>query len=234
LALVALACSLPTLGCSPTVNAHDRLQSIVRAAVAKRSVHYVGVWTWPEGRAAVVGDVGIDRGMTRITYLVRGKTGHLAEVVAARTLYLRGDAAGLRTGLSFSPSVAARYAGKWIAYPPNRYDAQPLAKMDILGGLVSYLEPKGTSFAATPDASDHGRPVIVLRNTVGPATAPTRTTTLYAQADGPPLPVKEVQTGSQPFSITLSRWGETVPVTAPVHSVAAPPQHLSYAQIERW
>lgn len=210
---VIVACAIsaaPVAAASPS----SLLASILAAARAQRSVHYVSTARIGAIRVDQVGDVGATAGIQRITYSKAGTTGQVTVVVSARTAYFRGDAFVLVNYMGFKPAAAAKYANAWILVPHTDRDFAPVAGDVTLPSVIAGLKGPGKPRAA-PGTTIDGRRVVGVQwhLRAGGRSVVAR---LYARATGRPLPIEERATrGGSLVRATFSRWNEPIHVTAP-------------------
>lgn len=113
-----LACATAAVGVADAATSPTALRTaILKAELAKQSLHYVTATSQAGLRVRDVADVARDRGIQRFTMLSKsGKTGHLTILVVHSTAYFHGDAFALHA-LGFQTSFASAVAGKWISIP---------------------------------------------------------------------------------------------------------------------
>jgi hypothetical protein len=212
-----LVCSLPAAA-SAAVSPKALVGSILSAARAQRSVHYVSVETEGNVQVTIVGDAGGSQGIQRVTFRKAGETGHVTVIVAANIAYVRGDAFTLASFMGFKPSAAAKYANRWFLIPPGGTGYAKVAAAVRFASTISQLTVPGRP-AGVPAATIAGRRVVGVRGTStdkGIAVV----VTLYGRATGPRLPVRETVTrGALRGVVTFSRWNEPVQVAVPKNAV---------------
>lgn len=202
------------------------------------SFHVAGHGTESGAPVTISADVQLP-GRLSVT-LVQGK-GTAQIVVIGGDVYLNANAAYyLSQG---GPAAAApRLAGRWIVLPPGSAPS--------LGSLLAATEPSTAGLCTlgphfgTITVRGHGtldgQPVIILRDAGNvPGSTPAL---LYLAASGPPLPLRDVQTGAQKPGgtpdptcdetkadvsggsggevVTLSEFNGAPPVTAPPGAVS--------------
>jgi hypothetical protein len=213
---VALVCvpSVASAAGSPA----QLLTSILAAARAERSVHTVSSASLGDFHVGQVGDAGTNRGIQHVTYRNAGKTGHVTVIVVADTAYLLGDAFALVDYMGFKAGPAAAYAGVWILVPHSDSGYSTIAAGVTFSSVIGELK-LSAPLTRVPDTTIGGRRVVGVRgkSSTSPGSV---AATLYAQAAGPPLPVREVaRAGTTRAVVTFSRWNERVRVAAPTSSV---------------
>lgn len=194
--------------------------AILKADLAKHSVHYVSVSTASGGRhARDVADVGRTSGIQRVTFSQNGKTGRQTTLVIHSTGYLHGDAFALHA-MGFPNSFVSRYAGKWISIPHTSPLYAPLAQDVTLGSFARNGLPR--THLTVVGGTIAGKPMRGLRGTA-PASEGGGTLTVYVPTSGPPLTsegtlvIRGAHAGTA--HVTVSRWNEPVHVHAPAHAV---------------
>lgn len=197
-------------------------RAILRAADAQRSVHYTSVQTWPARglRIAMIGDAGRTKGIQRITFTHKGKTGHVVAVVVTNTVYVRGDAFTLHLFMAFSTAVAKKYAGRWIELPSTSAGFKTVAAGVRLRSTISELKLSSPLARLAPTTID-GTRVIGLRGQMPGPSGQSASGSVYARAGGLPLPVRTVAShGGITMTVVFSRWNE--PVSIPSTRGATP------------
>lgn len=204
---------------SASISPAALLASIVAAARAERSVHYVNVGALGATRVGIVGDAGVAQGVQRITYRKAGKSGHVTVIVSSNSLYFRGDAFTLVNYMGFKAIPAAKYAGTWVLIPHTDTDYSTVAAGVTLSSAIDQLT-LSKPLSGVRGTTIKGYRVVGVRGKVPFATGVTATATLYARASGKPLPVKQVvnQTNAR-LTVTLDGWGEHIHVTPPHKAV---------------
>ena len=168
----------------------------------------------------MVCDVANDRGIQRISITKHGQTGHVTVLVVHNTAYIRGDAFAMHAYMGFSSSEAARYHGHWISISRGYPAYHTVAAAVTLPSFVHELHFPSSSLTRV-SGTFAGRKVVGVRR-VGTLEGLKAVQTLYARANGTPLPVELVQVARAKGyrdSVVMSHWNERVLVTAPAHSV---------------
>jgi hypothetical protein len=216
--VIVVACAVAAVGGAYAAMSPQALRAaIFKAASAKHSVHYVTVSSSSRGRSTMVSDIAADRGIQRVTFSNGGRTGHVTMLVVGSTAYIRGDAFTLHGYMAFPPSLASRYAGRWILIPHTSPLYGPVAIDVTFGSFVRDAMPQGhlTIVAGTVG----GRKVRGLHGTAREG----GTLTLYVPTSGSLLPLEGKETVRAPIAassrLTMSRWNEPVRVSAPAHAV---------------
>jgi hypothetical protein len=194
-------------------------QSILAAAKAQRSVHYLAVAQIGGIRIGQVGDAALSEGIQRITYSRGGKTGHVTVIVSSNTAYIRGDAFVLVNYMGFKAVAATKYAGVWVLIPHTDSDYLTVAAGVRLASTIDALElPRPSSIL--PASTIGGQRVIGVTGKLRASSGLTAVASLYARSSGLPLPVREQATGNGArFAQTLSHWNESVRVAVPSSAV---------------
>jgi hypothetical protein len=214
-ALAAAAAAAALAARSPT----QWRTAMLRAASAKRSVHYVSSSSAPGRAIRIVADVGRGRGIQRVALTKRGQTGAATVLVVAGSAYIRGDAFTLHDYFPFTRAQAGRYAGTWISIPQTRGAYAAAAADATFASFVRDLLP--SKRLTLVRATIAGKKSVGVRGHVRQGGVDL-VETVYAPASGSPLPFQEkaVVSGHPGTSLTrMSRWNEPVRLTAPAHSV---------------
>jgi hypothetical protein len=209
--------------------ARQLLRSALAAAGGINAFHYVATSTVSGGSGysqRTVGDAGPTSGKQVITIGAQRFT----VIVVGTACYLKGNASALVANLGLSSAQAAAHAGQWISLAKT--DA-PYASVYAAVTAPSAIADNVTITATTvlaPSTVD-GRRVQTVTGTIAPTRiagqtiAPKGTASLAVRASSPHLPVRYVEEGTQDHqksssTVTFSRWGEAVAVTAPANAVA--------------
>ncbi len=216
--------SLSTTSASPA--ARQLLQSALAAAGQVNAFHYVATSSLSGSTQRTVGDAGPDSGRQVITVGAQKFT----VLVIGTACFVRGNAAALNANLGLSTVAATAHVDQWISLA--RTDA-PYASVYAAVTATSALSDNVTLTpkAELPDQKIDGRRVQVVTGSIAPVTvagqtiAPKGTATLAARARSPHLPVRYTERGTQNrqqivTTVTFSRWGEVVDVTAPLGAVS--------------
>jgi hypothetical protein len=220
LLVVAVTGLIATVSAAGAATSPKALRAaILKAELAKHSVHYVTVSSASGGRhGREVTDVARNSGIQRISFAQKGKTGQETTIVVHSTGYLHGDAFALHA-MGFPKSFVSRYAGKWLLIPHSSPLYAPLALDVTLGSFVRNGVPRGRLTLVSGTVG--GEAVRGLRGTA-PATEGGGTFTIYVPKSGPPLAIEGTDVGGAQSStarVTLSHWNEPVHVHAPAHAV---------------
>jgi hypothetical protein len=218
LLLIVAAASGATLGASAALSPKELRASMLAAAQAQHSVHYVAT-SVGQARIRIVGDAGSDRGIQRISFTRFGRTGHVTVVVVRRTAYVRGDPFTLHTYMLFSAAQSSRYAGHWVSIPPSLNSA--VAADVTFSSFVKSLSIKGQYSRVSGVVGGHRVQGV---RTTGIEHGLRVIDFLFARVGSLPLPVEEqdlLPTKGYSSITTMSRWNERVDVHAPAHSIPA-------------
>jgi hypothetical protein len=121
--------------------------------------------------------------------------------------------------MELTPAQASRYPGRWISIPHSAAAYPTVSAGVTLPSLLRVLYPKGAAVRVAGKVG--GRQVVGLRKHARHAGVG-YTETLWAQAHGRPLPVEDYSMApSKGYwqRVTLSRWNESVQVSAPTGAV---------------
>jgi hypothetical protein len=200
---------------SPT----SRLASILAAADAQKTVHYVSTADTPDTGQTTVGDAGVTQGVQHITFRSGRKKGTVTEVVSARTAFIRGGTLALVAFLDFNPLPAPQYANHWVRVAHTDTAYSSIAAGVTLASNVNELKMTGP-LVGVPDTRIDGERVFGLKGHEA-LSGGSATVTLYARAVGSPLPVMEVTVlGTFRLTATFDRWNESLHVATPAPAVA--------------
>ncbi|MHB1712144.1 MAG: hypothetical protein ACYCV7_12185 [Acidimicrobiales bacterium] len=213
--------------------------ALYAAAVASGSFHYTDVSSGFVGSHAVTatqsGDVGRAEGVQHMTSSV----GDYEVIVVNAMAYMKPNLKMLESTFGYSPTVAAPYVNRWIAFTPSDPPYQAVAA-DVT--MRSTWNNRSVSPAdglpQTPESVSglltlNGEPMQSVRYSLhGTNRASTAsysgTETIFFSATDPHLPSYLTEqlsgTASQKSStdtadVTFSRWGEPVSVAAPTGSI---------------
>lgn len=209
-ALVALAWSSSAFAQTPAA----RLAALLRAGASERSVHYVSVNTGPGVRIVFVGDAARTGGVQRVMLSEHGETGHATAIRIGRTVYVKGDAFGLKS-LGVVPAATARTdADTWLRIVPGDHNYAAIAEGIDLADVMSGLDFPGSlakarlgAFGVSGKGTVNGKPATAF---------------LYASKSIPHLPAREnASDGKNRSNVVLSRWNEAVRLVAPSRSIRA-------------
>jgi len=216
--------------------ARQLLQSSLAAAARVNSFHYIATSTLTgpqKSSQRTVGDAGPDSGRQIITE----GTQKFEVLVVGTACFFKGNAVALTDNLGLSSSQAATEAGQWISLATTDAPyATVYAAVTAPSALADNITVVPQTLAATT-ALD-GRRVQTVTGAIakvkiaGATVAPKGTASLAVRATAPHLPVRyrerstQVSSGSSHrlgvsiSTVTFSRWGESVSITAPTAAVA--------------
>ena len=217
--LVVVACTAAAVATADGATSPRALRSaILRAALAKHSVHYVTVSTVLGARTKTIADVAADRGIQRVRFSRKGKTGHATTRVVGSTAYIRGDSFALSAYMHLPRSFASRHAGQWISIPQT----SPVYRLGTID--LTFRSFIGDSVPDQRLSVVHGKVAgKTLRGLRGKARGRSGTFTVFVSRKGARLPVagKAVVRGAYPATsrVRMNHWNEPVRVRAPAHAV---------------
>ena len=209
---------------SPAMSAPRLLSAALAALRAGGSVH-VDITSVTHGGSVDFSDDATGSGGRQVITL--DGTGHATILLIDRVDYVLADATALQGFFQVPLAQAEQAAGQWISLRPgeklgtNSYD-------DVTAGItlssVATELQVGSPLSKTPPASVAGQPVIGVQAPV-PASDGLRgaKTVLYVTNDRVLRPVRYelVGGGSTQNTISFSRWGEKLRLTAPANAVPA-------------
>jgi hypothetical protein len=209
---------------SPAMSAPRLLSAALAALRAGGSVH-VDITSVTHAGSVNFSDDATGSGGRQVITL--DGTGHATILLIDRVDYVLADATALQGFFQVPLAQAEQAAGQWISLHPgeklgtNSYD-------DVTGGItlssVATELQVGSPLSKTPPATVAGQPVIGVQAPV-PASDGLRgaKTVLYVTNDRALRPVRYelVGGGSTQNTISFSRWGEKLSLTAPANAVPA-------------
>lgn len=216
--LAVVACAVAAIGTAAAAKSPRVFRSaILKAALAKHSVHYVTVSRVLGARVKMVSDVAANRGIQRVTFTRKGRTGHATTVVVKSTAYIRGDAFALHAYMRLPKSFASHHAGRWIAIP-HTSPIYRLATSDVtFKSFISDSVPLHHLSVVRGKGANRKLRGLRGREREG------GTLTIYVPKRGPRLLVKgrDVVRGAYRATsrVRMSHWNEPVRVRAPAHAI---------------
>ena len=211
LAVAIAAAAVASAALSPKAE----LAAMKRAANIKHSAHDVLVNTSPGYKVRTVSDVGLVKGVRRMTVTHLTKTGTGEVRVILKSAYIKGNAFMMRFW-GFLPGTAKKFAGRWIFIPHSSPAYASFADGATFPSFTADLfPPSGLSLVKA------GR-LIGVHGTAVTQEGQTVAETVFAPAHGKPLPVKQIATfpGHPGKDLTIiSRWNEAVHVTVPARAI---------------
>lgn len=202
-----------------------RLQSAALAAVrAGGSVHVDIASHGPNGSVTFSDDATAKGGRQVITF---DGTGHAIILLIDGVDYVQADAQALQGFFETSQAQAERAAGQWISlHPGEKLGASTYDNVTAgitLASVATELEV-GRPLSKTAPATVAGQPVIGVQAPL-PASdgLPGAKLVLYLTDDSALRPVRYelVGGGSTQNTISFSRWGERLSLTAPPNAIPA-------------
>lgn len=187
------------------------------AALAARTVHVVAYSI--QGGKKVVEVVNVGAGGGDETATQDGLTLHI--VVVGNTIYVRGDAATLKSVVGASTAVADRYANRWLEAPSSANGIGQLAQVFSMRAFVSNLFQLGH-----PTVSVRGAHTVTLVGTLpdtkmnqGSGAGSRATLVLAGNAPHDPQSLTFSSSSAGVNSFTFSGWGSAVHEHAPSGAV---------------
>jgi hypothetical protein len=117
LVLVVMTAALPAAVALAAQSPRAVRASILDAAKAQQSVHYVAVQIAGNSQLILTGDVAATDGRQQVSFKAGKEKGHMTILVFDQTAYAQGDSSGLQLLLGLSHAQASTYAGQWISIP---------------------------------------------------------------------------------------------------------------------
>lgn len=208
--------------------ARQLLQSSLAAARRVDAFHYVAVSSLSGSSGSTQRTVG-DAGPTSGRQVITAGKQKFTVIVIGKACYIKGNAAALSANLGFPAALATAHAGQWISLAAA--DA-PYAAVYAAVTASSALTDNVTVQPETviPTTTVDGHRVQTVSGAIAPITvggqkvAPKGTATLAVRASAPHLPVRYTERGTEDHgttrsTVTFSRWGTRVPVSAPTGAV---------------
>jgi hypothetical protein len=200
--------------------ATEILTSATAAAQTAGTAHYV-LSAVPNSQS-IVGDASQTEGQQSVT---EGSQ-HIQVIYVGGVAYVRGDAGGLNLAMGLTPTVAAKYANKWIAVHSTDSIYTSIKAAVLLSGTVDELDPTGTLTLTAPTTVAGRQAVGVKGGLPGPSQSGVNgTATLYVAASHPTVPLKLTATAKQGTKrITelgvFSDWGKPLNLRPPAGAIA--------------
>ncbi len=192
--------------------------TIVGAAGAQRSVHYVAHNVIGNALITLKADVAADRGSQHIVIQLGKRTGKVTIYLVDQTAYVEGDAFGLQALQGLTKAQSTKYAGQWISIPKGDKSYASTAADVTLPSFVHTITPRGK--LASISGKVRGVRVVGIRGSVGKGKRRTLMA-LLAPAKGKKLPLESDEFAPGESSIghtAISKWNEPVTVQAPASS----------------
>ena len=152
-----------------------------------------------------------DSGPTVGSQMIRASSLRFTVRVVGTTAYVRVDHTGGENFIGLADVAPALYLHRWISYRPGDPNYRPIATAVTMPSLLQFLAPKGELSKSSTDTVG-GQPVVCIWGGFAESRG-----CLDIATTGKPLPVQLTLTtvdGSQE-TITFSRWGARVAVSAP-------------------
>lgn len=205
-------------------------QNLVKAAIAAAdkaaSVHYVASSTYGNRSITLSGDASGTEGEQHVVLRFGSSVGHVTSRLVGKVIYLRSDKAGLTQYLGMSSSVAAKYAGKWIAFDSSENGFASTASSLTVKAAVKQISITGP-FRTTSLAVGGNRAVQVTGTTSSLSSKGSKgAATLVIPSTGTPLPIRYEGRGVQnkkhaTATVAYSNWDEALHLTKPKGAIPA-------------
>jgi len=214
--VLALCAPLSAFGSPSTASPKAELSAMRSAARDQNSVHYVSVSTSPGRKIRIVADVGISKGIQRITVTDHGRTGPATAMVRGRVAFIRGNAFTMAAYFGFKKAQVKKYAGKWISVPSTYVGFASVSADVTFPSFLTRLFPLRTKLSLVTAGG-----LIGVHGTVHTQGQVAGTATIFAPAHGKPLPVKQTAASSGHTNgvVTMSHWNEAVNIMTPENAV---------------
>ncbi|HTZ08570.1 MAG TPA: hypothetical protein VMB72_05845 [Acidimicrobiales bacterium] len=188
------------------------------AAKAAGSVRYVLVARDGSQTQTIQGVAGTDEAQQTVTE----GTQKVSVTYVGGVAYVQGNAGGLASAMGLSSSVAAQYAGKWIAIQSTDSLHKSIVQAVTLTATLSQLIPTAPLEFASPTTIG-GRQALAVKGSLpkGTASGVSGSTTLYVAASKPVVPLRFTGSASTGVSdtCTFSQWGTAISLTAPTGAI---------------
>ena len=191
------------------------------AAGASASVHYRATWHTNGLTQTIVGDAGLSSGTRSVS--VGGA--QFSAVLVDRVVYFRGNAAALHDQLGLPTTSASADTEKWISLQQSDGPYQSIEE-----GLTTETALSQVLIIPSAVTAGHrrrGAGAVRITGRIPPGTRDQVVTgsarlDVAARSKLPSTYVAQGRNGGQPWSasITFTRWGENVPVTAPAGALS--------------
>jgi hypothetical protein len=209
------------------------------AAAGESSLHYVATTETTGVSVTISGEVAAFGGEQTIVARKSGHVGRVTVALVAGVAYFKGDEPGLADFMGLPQAVAVKFANQWISLGPTDAAyasvAAGLTTASVLGQI-----PISKPLSLHGTTKKQGQAVLAVKgfDSGTPPGASRRVTVpviLYLAAHGRHLPVLYTASATlngkrQSQSVSFSRWGRPVKVTAP--SSALPVSSLGAAPTE--
>ena len=226
-ALAAFGASATPAGAAgaPTKTAQAEYQAAVKAA-ANQSVHFETDVTQGNATLQQSGDAGSTSGSESLAVNNGKITEHMSAQVVGKTGYVKGNQVSLKNILGLSAAQSSKYAGQWLSFPMSNSNLAGLVA-GLLRSQVATELSFGGPFTFAANATVNGQKAEGIKGTVSSSGGSPVSETLYVPSTGKPLPIEEVtnpdakaHTSTIHGTVSFSKWGEHVAVSAPSHSVS--------------
>jgi hypothetical protein len=210
---------LPVPALTPAQERNALAASVITAAgdsmLTQKSVHVV-ITDHTSGSSLtqrIAADIGSVTGSELITYGAATATIRITRQAA----YFTGDTAGLTAFLGLSAAGAAKTGSRWVEIKAGQSEYQDLAAENTISSLPSSILPSAADTTQVVSATVGGQHAYVLdwRASASGSNA-TIGVRLVLSATPQVLPMSEtLTTSSESKTVTFSRWGAKLTVTAP-------------------
>jgi hypothetical protein len=191
--------------------------SVINAAddsmLTQKGVHVVITDQAASTAQRIVADIGTVNGTETIT----DGTTSAAIRITSKAAYFTGDQAGLTAYLGLSEKSADTAASHWVAIKAGTSEYQALAAENTIAEIPSSLLPSAADAVQVRTATISGRKTYVLTwKAAASGSSPAYDAQLILTVTPQVLPVSEtITTSGASKTVTFSRWGSPVTVTAP-------------------
>jgi hypothetical protein len=185
------------------------LTDAVKAADAASSLRLAGNVSSNGQQTAIDLSVAKGKGATG-SVTVKGQKVEL--VVVGSNGYMKGGTAfWTQFAGSNGATIAQLLAGRWLKFPVNNAQFQPIVAFSDPQALFDSLQSGASSALKNDGATTYkGQSVVALNDGA-------KNGTLYVSATGTPYPVALVKTGSGGGAIAFSDWNQSVSLTTPTN-----------------
>jgi hypothetical protein len=191
--------------------------SVINAAddsmLTQKGVHVVITDQAAGADQRIVADIGAVNGTETIT----DGTTSAAIRITSKAAYFTGDPTGLTAYLGLSKKSADKAASHWVAIKAGTTEYQALAAENTIAEIPSSLLPSAADAVQVRTATISGRKTYVLTwKAAASGSSPAYNAQLIMTVTPQVLPVSEtIATAGASKTVTFSRWGSPVTVTAP-------------------
>lgn len=217
---------LPTPPAGASSRSATALLKASLAAGAKQSaVHYVVVSSAGNHSVNLVADASSTKGNQTIVLREGSHVGHVNGRLVGGNVYFEGDQYGLTQYLGMPSSLAPKYAGKWIVWTSSDSTYSWVEQDFQLSTALGQISMKAP-LSIGGRTSVNGTSALNLNGTTSSLSEKGKSgpATLAVAASKTPLPLRftgkgKEQLGKAYGTVTFSKWGETISVTAPTNAI---------------